>query len=66
MWTYMSMFRQYNAKQSHIIKIPNKFLEKVSKFKYLGTTVTNQNCMHEEIKNRLNSGSFLGRSTVKA
>jgi hypothetical protein len=38
-------------------KIANRSFENVSQFKYLVTTVTNQNFIQEEIKRRLNSGN---------
>ena len=37
------MSRDQNAGQSHNIKIDNRSLEKLEEFKYLGTTLTNQN-----------------------
>jgi hypothetical protein len=45
------------AGQRHSIKIANRSFEGVAKLKYLGTTLTEQNYMNEEIKSRLNSGN---------
>jgi hypothetical protein len=49
--------RDQNAGQNREIIIGNKSFKNVSQFKYLGTTVTNENLIQEEIKKRLNSGN---------
>jgi len=50
---YMVMSHDQNAGQSHNIKIDNSSSERVEEFKYLGTTLTHQNSVQEEIKSRL-------------
>jgi len=54
---YMVMSRDQNAGRSHGMKIDNSSFEGVEEFKYLGTTLTNQNSIQEEIKSRLKSGN---------
>jgi hypothetical protein len=44
------------AARKHGIKIANRSFESVAEFKYLGTP-TDQNCLQEDIKSRLNSGN---------
>jgi hypothetical protein len=54
---YMLLSRDQNAVQIHDVKIANRSFENVAQFRYLGTTITNQNLLQEEIKRRLNSGN---------
>ena len=49
--------RDQNAGRSHSIKTDNSSYERAEEFKYLGTTLTNQNYIQEEIKSRLKSGN---------
>jgi len=55
---YRVMSGDQNAERSHNIKTGNNSsLEKLEEFKYLGTTLTNQNSIQVEIKSRSNTGN---------
>jgi competence transcription factor ComK len=53
----MIMSRHPSSGQNQNIWIANESFENVATFKYLETTLTNQNDIHNEIKSRLNSGN---------
>jgi len=53
----MVMSRDQKAGRIQSVRIDNSTFEMVEEFKYLGTNLTNQNCMAEEIKSRLRSGN---------
>jgi hypothetical protein len=44
---YMIMFRHVNSGQNQNIRIANESFENVAQFKYLGTTLTNDNYIHD-------------------
>jgi hypothetical protein len=52
---YMIMSRHPNSGQYQNIRVANESSENVAKFKYLGTTLTNQNDIHDDIKSTLHS-----------
>ena len=54
---YMVMSRDQNAGRSYSMKTDNSSTERVEQFKYLGTTLTDQNSIQEEIKSRLKLGN---------
>jgi hypothetical protein len=53
----MILSRHPNSGQNQNIRIANEWFENMEKLKYFETTLTNQNDIHDEIKNRLNSGN---------
>jgi hypothetical protein len=54
---YMLVSHCQKAGQRQSIKMANRSFENVAKFKYLGITLTDENCIHEKIKSRLISGN---------
>jgi hypothetical protein len=51
------LWLEITAGHSHSMKIHNSSTERVEEFKYLGTTLTNQNSIQAEIKSRLKLGN---------
>ena len=62
---YMVMSREQTAGLSHNMEVDNSSIERVEEFKYLGTTLTNQNSIQEEIKSRLKLGNACYHSLQK-
>ena len=44
---YMTLFRDQNAGRTHSMKTDNSPIERVEEFRYLGTTLTNQNSIQD-------------------
>jgi hypothetical protein len=51
---YILVSRDHKARRNHSIKNGNSSFARVEEFKYMRTTLTNQNSVQEEIKSRLN------------
>jgi hypothetical protein len=53
----MFVSHHHITERNRCVKVANKLFENVTKFKYLGTTVRNQNFVRGEIMRTLNSGN---------
>ena len=53
----MVMSREQNAGLSYTMKVDNSPIGRVEEFKYLITTLTNQNSIQKEIRSRLKLGN---------
>jgi hypothetical protein len=60
----MVMSQDHNTGWSHSIEIDSSLFEMVAQFKYLGTTLTNDNSIQEENKSRLKSVQNLLSSSL--
>ena len=54
---YMTVSQDQNAGRIHSMKMDSFYIERLEDFKYLGTTLTNQNSIQKEIKSRLKFGN---------
>ena len=53
----MVMSRDQNSGRIHSVRMDNSAFERVEEFKYVGTTLTNENAIEEEIKSRMRAGN---------
>ena len=54
---YMVVSREQTAGLCHTMEVDNSSIKRVEEFKYLGTMLTNQHSIQEEIKSRLKLGN---------
>jgi hypothetical protein len=54
---YMLVSHNQKIGKKQSIKTASRCFEDMKRFKYLGTKLKDQNCMHEELTSRLNSGN---------
>jgi len=47
---YMTVFQDQNTGQIHSMKMDTSPIERVEEFKYLGTTLTNQNSIQKKLR----------------
>ena len=60
--SYLVRSWDQNTGQKHNIKTGNTSFGRVEQFKYLGTIITNHNCIHEETKSRVRPGNACNHS----
>jgi hypothetical protein len=60
------MSRDQHAGQNYDIKVSNKSFERAEQFKYLGTSLTNQNFIYEGMTSRLKLGNACYRISAES
>jgi hypothetical protein len=54
---YMTIPRDKYARQNHKVNLGDMSFEMLERFRYLGTTLTKQNSIHEDVKNIIKSAN---------
>jgi hypothetical protein len=61
---YMLLSRYKNAGQNHNMKIANRSFENVAKFKYLGSTATNEHSIKTKLRGFSPQAKYTNRATA--